>query len=113
MSDDSSSLPTSPPPPPPTPTPTSFDSNPATVLPVEAARAVLQHWWREPLAGLLALAIGVYDSWKFGRDAGLSASLDEALVIGGIVLIAGSKHLFGSTPPIPIAGSGPNGGKQP
>jgi hypothetical protein len=96
MSDDSPPQPTSPPPP--LPTPTSSDADPATVLPVEAAKAVLQHWWREPLAGVLSLGIGVYDTWVFGRDAGLSASLDEALVIGGIVLIAGSKHLFGSVP---------------
>jgi len=41
------------------------------------------------LAGVLALAIGTYDSWRFGRDAGLGYSLDELLVIGGVVLIAG------------------------
>lgn len=41
------------------------------------------------LAGALALGIGTYDSWKFGRDAGLGYSLDELLVIGGVVLIAG------------------------
>jgi hypothetical protein len=64
------------------------------ILPIEAARAQLRHWWREPLAGMLALGIGVYDSWRYGRDAGLSSSLDEILVVGGIVLIAGSRRLF-------------------
>lgn len=55
----------------------------------------LVHWWREPVAGIAAVAIGCYDTWRYGRDAGLTASLDEALVIGGIVLIAGSRRLFG------------------
>lgn len=102
----------SPSPPPPSPPATPPDFNPATILPVEAAKAVLQHWWREPLAGLLALGIGVYDTWKFGRDAGLSSSLDEALVVGGIVLIAGSKHLFGSVP-VQFPGRNGNGNKGP
>lgn len=53
-----------------------------------------QHWWREPIAGVLSLGIGCYDTWKFGRDAGLTSSLDEILVVGGIVLIAGSRKLF-------------------
>lgn len=70
----------------------------ARIIPIEAARAHLRHWWREPIAGLLALGIGVYDSWKFGHDTGLSSSLDEILVIGGVVLIAGSKRLFTGTP---------------
>jgi hypothetical protein len=56
--------------------------------------------WREPVAGVLALGIGVYDSWVFGSDAGLTGSLDEILIIGGIVLIAGSRRLFpGGAPP--------------
>ena len=71
----------------------------AEVLPVEAARAHLRHWWREPAAGVLALMIGCFDTWYFGRDAGLSSSLDEILVIGGIVLVAGSKRLFGANMP--------------
>jgi len=87
-----------------TTTPTGLDSalddlDPASVLPVEAAEAHLRHWWREPVAGLFSLAIGVVDTWRFGRDAGLSSSLDEILIIGGIVLIAGSRRLFGSAPP--------------
>lgn len=53
-----------------------------------------QHWWREPLAGFFSLGVGCYDTWKFGRDAGLTSSLDEILVVGGIVLIAGSRKLF-------------------
>lgn len=94
--------------PPPLPPPDVDD--PAVVLPVEAARAVLQHWWREPLAGAAALAIGCYDTWVFGREAGLSSSLDEVLVIGGVVLIAGSRHLFGGAI-TPTGGNGANGGK--
>lgn len=102
MSDDAP--PPSPPPPSPPP---STDVDPAAILPIEAARAALQHWWREPLAGILALGVGTYDAWFFGRDAGLTSSLDEILIVGGVVLIAGSKRLFGST--MPSAGS--NGGK--
>lgn len=68
--------------------------DPIKVIPIEAARAHLKHWWREPMAGILALGIGVYDSWRYGHDAGLSSSLDEILVIGGVVLIAGSRRLF-------------------
>jgi hypothetical protein len=79
------------------------DIDPATVIPVEAAHAHLRHWWREPLAGALALGIGTFDSWHFGRDLGLTSSLDEILIVGGIVLIAGSRRLFsgGMTPPSP------------
>lgn len=83
--------------------------DPAVVVPLEAARAALQHWWREPLAGAAALAVGCYDTWVFGRNAGLSSSLDEILVIGGVVLIAGSRHLFGGS--IAAGGNGANGGK--
>lgn len=54
----------------------------------------LQHWWREPIAGFLSVGIGCFDTWRYGRDAGLTSSLDEILVIGGIVLIAGSRKLF-------------------
>lgn len=53
------------------------------------------HWWREPIAGIASLAIGCYDTWMFGRDKGLTASLDEILIISGVVLIAGSRRLFG------------------
>lgn len=63
-----------------------------------------QHWWREPIAGMLSLGIGCYDTWKFGRDAGLTSSLDEILVVGGIVLIAGSRKLF-------MGANGNGGGK--
>jgi len=70
------------------------DTDPAVALPIEAAEAHLRHWWREPLAGALALGIGVFDTWHYGREAGLSTSLDEILVIGGVVLIAGSRRLF-------------------
>jgi hypothetical protein len=73
--------------------------DPSTIIPIEAARASLMHWWREPVAGICALGIGCWDVWHFGRDAGLTSSLDEILIIGGIVLVAGSKRLFGGTPP--------------
>ena len=53
------------------------------------------HWWREPVAGVAALGIGCYDTWHFGRNDGLTSSLDEVLIISGIVLIAGSRRLFG------------------
>lgn len=94
-----------------TPAPPAYDDNPAYVLPVEAARAALQHWWREPLAGILALGIGTYDSWYFGHDNGLSSALDEILVIGGVVLIAGSKHLFTGTLPGSQSGNAGNKGE--
>lgn len=50
--------------------------------------------WREIIAGLLAVSVGVFDIWHFGRDAGLSNSIDELLVLTGIALIAGIKNLF-------------------
>ena len=75
------------------------DINPAEIIPLEAARAHLAHWWREPVSGLIAVGIGVYDAWKYGHDQGLSSSLDEILVIGGVVLMAGSRRLF-SGPPV-------------
>jgi hypothetical protein len=78
--------------------------DPAIVIPLEAARAHLSHWWREPVTGLIAVGSGVYDSWFYGHDAGLSSSLDEILVIGGIVLMAGSRRLFAG-PPTLIEGS--------
>lgn len=55
----------------------------------------LVHWWREPIAGIASLAIGCFDTWKFGRNDGLTSSLDEVLIISGIVLLAGSRRLFG------------------
>lgn len=55
----------------------------------------LVHWWREPIAGVASLAIGCYDTWVFGRTNGLTSSLDEVLIISGIILIAGSRRLFG------------------
>jgi hypothetical protein len=72
---------------------------------IEAAKAHLRHWWREPLAGLIALCLGAFDTWHFGREGGLTASLDEALVVGGVVLIAGSRRLFSPMP-------GVNGNKK-
>jgi hypothetical protein len=74
------------------------ESDPAVIIPLEAARAHLRHWWREPLAGFLSVGIGAYDSWHYGREGGLTGSLDEILIVGGIVLIAGSKRLFGPPP---------------
>jgi hypothetical protein len=69
--------------------------DPAALLPLEAAREHLLHWWREPLAGALSLGIGCFDAWRFGRDAGLTASLDEALIVGGVILIAGTQRFIG------------------
>ena len=71
------------------------DIDPTEVIPVEAARAALMHWWREPIAGIVAVAVGAFDAWHYGRDLGLTVSVDELLIIGGIVLIAGSRRLFG------------------
>lgn len=57
----------------------------------------LAHWWREPAAGVLAVAISTFDAWTYDRDAGLSSSLDEILLLTGIALIAGVKNLFGGS----------------
>jgi hypothetical protein len=86
------------------------DADSAKLLRTEAALEHLLHWWREPLAGVLALGVGVYDSWFYGRDAGLSSSLDEILIIGGVVLIAGSRQLFLGTGPVQPH---PNGNGKP
>lgn len=56
----------------------------------------LQHWWREPLAGIIAVGIGSYDVWYYGRDGGFTSSLDEILILTGIALIAGVRNLFGA-----------------
>lgn len=72
-------------------------------LPPDAAREHLLHWWREPVAGILSLGIGAFDAWHFGRDAGLTASLDEALIVGGVILIAGTQRFIGR----PINGKEP------
>jgi hypothetical protein len=69
-------------------------ADPSIIIPLAAARANLMHWWREPVAGLASLSIGCFDAWFYGRDSGLTSSLDELLVVGGVVLIAGSKKLF-------------------
>ena len=54
----------------------------------------LQHWWREPLAGFVAVGVACFDQWLYGRDNGFTSSLDEILVLTGIALIAGVKNLF-------------------
>lgn len=59
----------------------------------------LQHWWREPIAGFVAVGIASYDCWTFGRNDGFTTSLDEILILTGIALIAGVKNLFGGKPP--------------
>ena len=74
------------------------DADPTKLIPLEAARASLLHWWREPIAGFVAVGIGVWDVWHYGRDAGLTTSIDELLILGGIVLIAGSRRLFSGAP---------------
>ena len=68
--------------------------DPAVALPIEAAREHLIHWWREPLAGAIAVAIGTFDAWHYGMDLGLSITLDEALIVGGVVLIAGTRKML-------------------
>ena len=70
------------------------DTDPGKLIPLEVARANLLHWWREPIAGFVAVGVGAFDVWHFGRDNGLTTSIDEILILGGIVLIAGSKRLF-------------------
>lgn len=50
--------------------------------------------WRTLLAGLLAVAIGLFDLWRYGRAEGLSVELDEALVLIGIALIASGMWRF-------------------
>jgi hypothetical protein len=59
----------------------------------------IQHWWREPLAGIIAVGLGSYDTWTYGRDAGFTSSVDEILILTGITLIAGIRNLFGSKAP--------------
>ena len=56
----------------------------------------LAHWWREPLAGGISVAIACFDVWWKGANAGFSNSLDEILLLTGIALIAGMKNLFGN-----------------
>lgn len=74
------------------------EADPVKLIPLEAARANLLHWWREPIAGAVSVAIGCVDVWHWGRDAGLTTSVDELLILGGIVLLAGSRRLFSGAP---------------
>ena len=76
------------------PKPDGIEADPAKLIPLETARANLLHWWREPIAGLASLVVGCWDTWHYGREGGLSTNVDEILVLGGIVLIAGSRRLF-------------------
>ena len=72
------------------------------LIKLDAASEHILHWWREPIAGFISVGIGTFDAWHYGRDAGLTISLDEALIVGGVVLIAGVKKLFssnGDSPP--------------
>ena len=89
------------------PRPGSIEADPATLIPLETARANLLHWWREPIAGVIALAAGLFDTWHYGREGGLSTNVDEILVLGGIVLIAGSRRLFAGTLPPRNGSEGP------
>ena len=61
----------------------------------------LQHWWREPIAGVIAVGLATYDVWHYGRDAGFTSSLDEILILTGIALIAGVRNLFGGKNGLP------------
>ena len=78
-------------------------------MPLEAAREHLAHWWREPLAGFVAIGIGMYQIAITKADGGLNA----ILIVTGIVLIAGSKRLFMWTiPGMPTPPAKPNGEKK-
>lgn len=46
--------------------------------------------WRPVLAGLLAVGLGTFDLWHYGRDSGLSVAVDEALILLGLSMIAGT-----------------------
>ena len=53
-------------------------------------------WWREMIAGFVAVGVSCYDIWIIGKDKGLSGPLDELVLLTGIALIAGVKNLFGA-----------------
>ena len=57
------------------------------------------HWWRELLAGSIAVAIACFDVWWKGANAGFSNSLDEILLLTGVALIAGVRNLFAAKSP--------------
>ena len=57
------------------------------------------HWWREPLAGIIAIGVSCYDIWIMGKEKGLSGPLDELVLHTGIALIAGVRNLFGARTP--------------
>lgn len=59
----------------------------------------VQHWWREPIAGVIAIAVASWDAWHYGRDGGFSTPLDEILLLTGIALVAGIRNLFGTQRP--------------
>ena len=77
--------------------------DPAPLIPEQVSPPTLkkegdpQHWWREPISGLLGVIIALVDIWYFGKDKGLSAPLDELILLTGLALIAGIRNLF--TPP--------------
>lgn len=83
------------------------DDSPADVTildrrPPEEQRLLLvehyiKHWWREPLAGALAIGIACWDTWHFGHNDGFNTSLDELLLLTGLALIAGIRNLFPSS----------------
>jgi hypothetical protein len=54
------------------------------------------HWWREMIAGFVAVGVSCYDIWIMGKEKGLSGPLDELVLLTGIALIAGVKNLFGA-----------------
>lgn len=90
------------------PKPEAIEADPAALIPLETARANLLHWWREPIAGLCSLVVGCWDTWHYGREAGLSSNVDELLILGGIVLIAGSRRLFSGNVTRPSNNGGPD-----
>jgi len=46
--------------------------------------------WRSMVAGLIAVGLGTFDLWHYGRENGLSVAVDEALILLGISMIAGT-----------------------
>lgn len=81
-----------------------MDDQPITPPPEKHADLLVrmehyQHWWREPLAGVISVGLGARDIWAYGRDAGFTSSLDEILILTGIALIAGVRNLFGGREP--------------
>lgn len=75
------------PPPPSTP-------GPPQPVGLEELPSDIFHQLRQILAGLLALAAGLYDAWVEGHNGGFDVSFDTILVLTGLYLISGAKGLM-------------------